>query len=323
MSILITGGMGHVGYELIKQALRAGEDVIAQYHTTFRKKDADALVGNVRWVHCNLSNPADVEAMSKDPNVTGCIHTAAVPNDMVARNNPGESIMVNIGAVGSLLEAARLYKWTRFIYVSTGSVFQNVTNFNAPIFEDAIPFTTNTYSTTKLSGEVLTNLYRTQFNVSAASIRISWVYGPPLVPVLRQNPRGPIPLFLKYALAGIPIKELRGGDFAASYTYVADVAAGLFAAYKTDNLNNGIYHLGSGANYSTHDVAAAVKEAVPGSIISIGAGTEPWTDDTRMRGPLAGDNLFKDTGFKPHYSLSEGVKDFANWMRSNPETFKV
>ena len=41
MSILITGGMGHVGYELIKHALRAGEDVIAQYHTTFRKKDAD------------------------------------------------------------------------------------------------------------------------------------------------------------------------------------------------------------------------------------------------------------------------------------------
>ena len=104
---------------------------------------------------------------------------------------------------------------------------------------------------------------------------------------------------------------------------MADVAAGLFAAYKTDNLNNGIYHLGSGANYSTHDVAAAVKEAVPGSIISIGAGTEPWTDDTRMRGPLAGDNLFKDTGFKPHYSLSEGVKEFANWMRFNPVTFKV
>ena len=69
MSILITGGMGHVGYELIKHALRAGEDVIAQYHTTFRKKDADALEGNVRWVHCNLSSPAEVEAMSKDPNV--------------------------------------------------------------------------------------------------------------------------------------------------------------------------------------------------------------------------------------------------------------
>ena len=41
MAILITGGMGHVGYELIKHALRAGEDVIAQYHTTFRKKDAE------------------------------------------------------------------------------------------------------------------------------------------------------------------------------------------------------------------------------------------------------------------------------------------
>ena len=85
MAILITGGMGHVGYELIKHALRAGEDVIAQYHTTFRKKDADALEGNVRWVNCNLSNSADIEAMSNDSNVTGCIHTAAVTNDTLAR----------------------------------------------------------------------------------------------------------------------------------------------------------------------------------------------------------------------------------------------
>ena len=55
MSILITGGMGHVGYELIKHALRAGEDVIAQYHTTFRKKMPTHL--RVMYVGCIVIYP--------------------------------------------------------------------------------------------------------------------------------------------------------------------------------------------------------------------------------------------------------------------------
>ena len=70
-------------------------------------------------------------------------------------------------------------------------------------------------------------MYRSQFDVSAATVRISWVYGQPLVPRIRENPRGPIPWFLRCALSGVPIEEPAGNDFLASYTHVADVAAGL------------------------------------------------------------------------------------------------
>lgn len=321
MAILITGGMGHVGYETVRQALAAGHEVVAQYRSVFRAADAQALSGRVTWVSCDLANRAELDALVNAHPVDGCIHTAAVPNELFARQDPMATFDANVGAVCRLLEAARRNRWRRFLYTSTGSVFQNATDPVKPILEDAPTRATNTYSTTKLAGELMTSLYRSQFDVPAATLRISWVYGPPQVPRQRENPRGPIPVFLSLALAGKPVREPTGGDFAASYTYVGDVAAGLLAAFTAPRLSHDIYHLGSGINYDTAAVAAAVARAVPGASIEVGPGTAPWTDHTRMRGPLAGSRLYDDTGFVPAHSLDAGVAAFAEWMRAHPESY--
>jgi len=322
MAILITGGMGHVGYETVRQAIAAGHDVVAQYRSAFREADARALRGPVTWVRCDLAVPAELAALVEHHPVEGCIHTAAVPNDQVAHRDPVGTVDANVGAVCRLLDAARHHGWRRFLYTSTGSVFQNAVDPAKPILEDAPTKATNTYSTTKLAGELLTSMYRSQFGVPAATVRISWVFGPPLVPRVRENPRGPIPVFLKHALAGRPVREPGGAEFAASYTYVGDVAAGLLAAYRAQALAHDIYHLGSGRNFDTGQVAAAIRAAVPGAIIEVGPGTAPWTDHTRMRGPLAGSRLLDDTGFTPAYSLEAGVAAFADWMRAHPDSYR-
>jgi nucleoside-diphosphate-sugar epimerase len=322
MAVLITGGMGHVGYETVRQALARGLAVVAQHRSPLRERDAQALAGDVEWVRCDLANPADVDDVANRRDIDGCIHTAAVPNDTEALKDPLAAFEANVAGTWRLLDAARRRGWRRLLYVSTGSVFQNALDATQPILEDAPPKATNIYSTTKLAGELATTLHRTQLGVSAATVRVSWVYGPPLVPRTRDDPRGPIPLFLKLALSGEPIREASGGDFAASFTHVADVAAGLLAAYEAKSLRHDVYHLGSGRNFTTRDVAAAVLAAVPGARIDVGPGTAPWTDATRMRGPLAGSRLRDDTAFAPRFDLDAGVRAFADWMREHPETYR-
>ncbi len=322
MALLITGSMGHVGFELVRQAAARGQTVVAQYRGTFRESDAKSIAGNVHWVRCDLTDDEALGALAKSHRIDACIHTAAIPNEVYCRPDPLNAVRVNVGAVAALLENARTREWQRFINVSTGSVFQNATDVTKSVLEDRQQFATNIYSTTKFCGELLTSMYRSQFDVPAANVRISWVYGQPMVPRERENPRGPIPYFLKCALSGIPVREASGGDFAASFTHVSDVAAGLLAAADAKTLNSDAYHLGAGVNYSTYQVGDAVRAAVPGADIVVGTGTAPWTDHTRMRGPLAGDRLFNDTGWRPALSLEAGVRSFADWMRSHPEVWK-
>jgi UDP-glucuronate 4-epimerase len=319
VTLLVTGAMGHVGYEVVRQAAARGRPVVALYRGRFNPVRAGMLGAAVTWVSADITDEAAVGELAAKHNITGCIHSAAVPNESVARPDPLGAVRSNVGGPAILLEQARRSGWSRFITVSTGSVFQNSTDPAVPIFEDERPAVTNIYSTTKYCAELLTAMYRSQFDLPAATVRISWVYGPPFVPRVRENPRGPIPWFLKCALSGVPVDDASGGDFLASYTHVADVAAGLLAALEAPVLRHPVYHLGWGKNFSTEDVANAVRAAVPGASIKVGPGTAPWTDHTRMRGPLAGSRLLEDAGFKPKLDLEQGIASFADWMRAHRE----
>ena len=307
--------MGHVGYALTRLAAEAGLDVIGQYRSAFREADARALGNRVEWVRGDLSDPSALAALARRPDIDRCIHTAAMPNDRVAGPDPAGAFKANVQATAGLLEAARIRSWQRFIYVSTGSVFQTETDFTRPILEDHPPRTRSPYGSTKLCGEILTSMYRHYYQLPAATVRISFVYGPPLAPIVPDLPRGPIPVLLREAMTG-PVRHPSGGDFEASFTYVEDAAAGLLAACQANELRHDIYHLGHGRNWNTYAVAEAVRAAVPDAIVEVGPGTLPWTQYNTMRGPLAGSRLAEDTGFKPAYSLAAGVRAFAAWMNA-------
>ena len=321
MALLITGAMGHVGLALARLAARRGLDVVAQYNRTFDAQAAREAPG-VRWVRCDLTNPAERADLVADGSIEGCVHTAAIPNDRLAGPEPWRAFEVNTVAVAALAEAARVKGWRRFVQVSTGSVFQFETRFDRPILEDHTPSATSAYGATKLAAEIMTTMYRRQFGVSAATVRISFVYGPPLVPRERDLPRGPVVSLLREAVLGIPVREPSGGDFAASFTHVEDVAEGLLAAYLAPELKHDVYHLGHGRNWTTYEVARAVAAAVPGAVVEVGPGTAPWTTYNTMRGPLGGTRLAAAPGFTPRDPLEAGVAAFAAWMQAHPDRLR-
>jgi nucleoside-diphosphate-sugar epimerase len=314
VTLLITGAMGHVGFAVARKAAASGRQVVAQYRSQFQADEAAALGKNVKFVRCDLSDGGAVAEMVRENRIDACIHAAAISNEAYARPEPLRAIETNIGATANLLDAARVNSWRRFVMVSTGSVFQKRSDTVSPILEDAAPEPANVYSTTKVAAEMLTRMFRTEYKISASAVRISWVYGPPIV---TDSPtRGPIPSYLMRALSGIAIDE-GGGDFTASFTYIDDVVAGLLAAASAPKLDHAIYHLGPGVNFDVRQVAAAVQAACPGARIKPGPGTDPWTKYTAIRGPLAGDRLHNDTGFKVGHSLERGIGQYAEWLRRN------
>ena len=314
MTLLVTGATGHVGGEILRQAAKRGMDVIA----VSRDEQPDARK-SVRRVRLDLGDAGAVQAFAAQHRIDACIHAAAISNEAYARPDPLGAIAANVGGTANLLEAARLSGWRRFVLISTGSVFSLVSDATKPILEDQETAPQNVYSTTKRGAEMLTRMYRTEYGLSASAVRISWVFGPPVIS--DQPMRGPIPSYLLRALRGQPIRE-GGADFAASFTYVADVAAALLAAAAAPELRHPLYHFGHGVNFTAGQAADAVRKAVPGAVIALSGGTEPWTRYTALRGPLAGERFFQDTAYQPAHTLEAGVAAYADWMRANPENWR-
>ena len=319
MALLVTGAMGHVGYAVARHAAAQGLPVIAQYLNTFDKAAADRLGPNVTWARCDLSDAFELATLALKYDIDGCIHGAALPNDKTARPVPQRAFQSNIAAVQHLLEIGRQSGWRRFVLVSSGAVFQRWTDTTKSIRETDPASPVNVYGTTKHCAELLTSMYSEIYKLSAATVRVSWIYGPPLVPKQFDGPRGPIPDFLRRALRGEAIDEPSGGEFAASFTHVDDCALGLLAVYRADKLGFSLYNLGSGENYTTARVADAVRACVPNAKVRVGGGSKPWTDFTVLRGPLNCDRMREDVGFKPTMTLEQGVANFAEWMKKNPE----
>jgi len=312
MTLLVTGATGHVGHEVVRQAARQGLPVLAVHRGDLDPDRAQAAGSGVTWLRCDLVDGEQVRRLAAAHAVDACIHAAAISNEAHARPAPLDAFAGNVGATANLLEAARQRGWRRFVFVSTGSVFQRDVDPARPILEDRPPSPINVYGTTKAMAEQLVRMYREVYAMSASAVRISWVFGPPLV---TDSPtRGPVPSLLMRALRGEPIRE-GGGDFAASFTFVADVAEGLLAASRAAELRHEVYHLGSGVNFTAREVAAAVREAVPGAVIELAGGTEPWTRYTSPRGPLAGRRLRDDTGYAVRHSLAAAIAAYAAWMR--------
>src|SRR5947207_5099232 len=161
MTLLVTGATGHVGGETVRQAARRGP-VIAIYHGA-----PGAEADSATCVHCDLNDAAAVRALAEQHRVDACIHAAAVSNEAYAKPDPHGAIATNIGATANLLEAARTYGWRRFVLVGTGSVFQLVSDPARPILEDQPAAAANVYSTTKLGAEMLTRMYRGEYDLSA------------------------------------------------------------------------------------------------------------------------------------------------------------
>jgi nucleoside-diphosphate-sugar epimerase len=133
MTLLVTGAMGHVGYEVVRQGAQRGMPVLALYRGTFDEARARAAGADVQWVQCDLTDAAAVSALADAHRIDACIHSAAISNEAYARPAPLLAVAGNVAATASILECARTKSWRRFLLVSTDPVFQMRADTKSPI----------------------------------------------------------------------------------------------------------------------------------------------------------------------------------------------
>ena len=314
MRILVTGGLGLIGHNVVKRLQSQGHTVsIMDIRTTYGIVPYDELcyLMDQRTKQVDISHLYEFDIGDSDkvgrvfnverPEVV--VHMASFPRQKVVNANPALGSRTMSEGLLNLLEASIKHNVRRFVYISSSMVYGD---FKDDVTEDAICRPQGQYGILKLAGEWLVKDYSRKTTLEHTIIRPSAVYGP-----LDVEDRV-ISKFMLNAMRGNTLK-VNGATETLDFTYVDDAADGIVAAALSPNTVNKTYNVTKSHSWSLLDAAyLAVDIAGSGSVEVC-----PRDLDFPSRGALNIDAARRDFGFNPEVDVEEGFRRYHDWFKNS------
>lgn len=315
MNILVTGGLGLIGHNIVQKLTRLGHKVIVydsctnygiipQAEIDYLIAERKKLIGAVEIHENDILQASMFDWLLPKHKIEAIIHLASFPRQKVVNANPCWGSTVMSTGLLALLEKAVQHGVRRFTYASSSMVYGDFQDF---VTEDAVCRPQGQYGILKLAGEWLVKDYTRKHGIEHTILRPSAVYGP-----LDVEDRV-ISKFLLTAMRGETLK-VNGRNETLDFTYVDDAAEGFVAATLSDRAANGTYNITK--SHSTTLLSAAelaVKLAGRGSIE-----VRDKDADFPSRGALDIRKAQKDFGFDPKIDVAEGFQIYYDWLKSDP-----
>jgi nucleoside-diphosphate-sugar epimerase len=327
MPVLVTGGLGFVGINLVLALADEGETVVCadlgppdEAARRFLAPVADRVV----HVVADLTARGALAAAVAECGVAldGVIHAAALTATTLAveRDSAGLLVATNIGGTMEALGLAAAQRCRRFVYVSSPSALGPVADVQAPLDESYPAAPVALYGQTKLASEQLCRRYAALTGLSIVAVRIAQPYGPMERRTSTRVRTSPIHEWVAAALAG---EELLVGDpsVARDWTAIEDTARGILLAFRTENPRHDLYHLGVGRTFAVGAIIDALREDFPALRIRTDISPEdeelnPNIAPGAVRGALTIDRIRDDLGYVPQFDLASGLARYLAWVRS-------
>tara|TARA_Y100001963_G_scaffold9415_1_gene12096 strand:- start:311 stop:1168 length:858 start_codon:yes stop_codon:yes gene_type:complete len=242
MRVLVTGGAGFVGTNLIKRLVKDGHFVVSfdNYSTGCRDN------------HIKGANYGDVDITESFSNwvekVDVIFHLAALPRIGPSFKNPPESIDVNVKGTANVLEYARRNE-IPVVYAGSSS-------FWAGVYK-------NPYAFSKWQGEELCKMYEKIYGLNVTICRFYNVYGEHMA--MSGEYRTVLPIFLEQSSKGHPLTITDDGEQRRDFTHVDDIVDAMVKVVQLNKWGS-TYELGRGENYSINEIADVFYRcnAIPG-----------------------------------------------------------
>ena len=307
MAVFITGGHGHIGSWAAYFLAREGEQVIL-YDTNPAVPDhLNEVTHNMTFIKGDvLDFPHLTDVFKKyQGEIDGILHTVGIMGELVLEN-PYGNVRLNIGGTHNMLETARQFEIPKVVYTSTGAVYGAV---SGTVAEDQYPPNPcDIYGSTKASSEFLGQQYACAFGFEFRISRLYFCYG---------QGKWPSRFIRLYRLAFGALEGLddltmdKGADQKLDFTYIEDAARGTALLYRAEAVKHNIYNIATGVPTSVGRVAElsqkyssfpAEVELGPGELMQ----RCEALDISRAR---------EELGFEPKFSVEEGIKKYADWMK--------
>tara|TARA_R110002012_G_scaffold12611_1_gene55878 strand:- start:52 stop:954 length:903 start_codon:yes stop_codon:yes gene_type:complete len=243
MRILVTGGAGFIGTNLIKRLVKEGHDVHSLDNYDSGKEE--------NHIEGATYHDYDIEQITQWKNRSDaglnefdlCFHLAALSRIQPSFSNPSETFRVNTKGTEAMLDWARQNK-VKVIYAGSSSRWHN--HIISP------------YATSKYLGEELCKMYKKSFNLDVEICRFYNVYGP--YEIVEGDWAAVIGIWRNQINNNEPITIVGNGEQRRDFTHVDDIIDGLYKVSLSKNTQEDAWELGTGINYSITELAKMFQD---------------------------------------------------------------
>ncbi len=298
-AVLVTGAAGFIGRRIAEALVAQGRKVIGtDVHTPARPMGFTFYQADVR------------DTLRHAPVVAGCdaiVHCGGISGPMVLADNPAEVIDINIRGTAGLLALAQGFGLRRFVGLSSVSAYGDTGALDV-VTEDVPLTATNAYGTSKAASDLLIQSYADRYGLSAAALRIGWVYGPGRVTDALIQP-------MVRSAKGQPYDLAAGGDHALQFVHVEDVVRAARAALAVETLPSAVFNINGAEILTVRQMVAMIAQHLPAVQISVGPGLLP---DTDVQGRMDLTRAARDLGWTPAVDFATGLAAYIDWLKDHP-----
>ena len=300
MKILITGGCGFIGTNLISYIskhenieIRVIDNEILGSYNNIKKWD-------VEFEHGDINSEITLNKVLQG--VDAVIHLAADTRVIDSIENPDKNFQTNVIGTFTLLRNMQKFGIDRIINASTGGAILG--EVKPPVREDMLPSPQSPYGASKLAVEGYLSAFSASYGMKACSLRFSNVYGPN-----SWHKGSVVAQFLRCILNGEKLNIYGDGEQTRDYVYVDDLCNGIVKALKSEV--SGVYQLGTGNPTSIKQlikIICRVTNKNPEIIYHqrrTGELLHTWCDISKARSTF---------GYSPAMDLDHGIEETWKWF---------
>jgi nucleoside-diphosphate-sugar epimerase len=292
--VLVTGALGFIGRKLCSKLRQLSHDVVELDILPTSSADMGVAGYTAGAISADIR---DVSVMRKVAEIVGqadaCVHLAAIAAPRKAEAEPQLAWETNVRGTHNVLELCRRVGARKVVFTSSAHVY-GISPLYMPTDERHPLALLDTYTTTKIMGEQLCELFHANHGLSYTICRLFNAYGPGQSPDYFMGKR------LEEARAGRQL-VLMNGDVTKDWVWVYDVVDALVACLGTAYV--GPVNVGTGRETSLREIAALIAQSFGTFVVSSdakdGGPTRMCASWERARSVL---------GWSPRVSFEEGLR---------------
>lgn len=304
--VLVTGGAGGIGSNLIKRLHKHGAKIIVLDNLSDGHLENISGIPDIEFIEGSISDEEILKTVFEKP-IEYVFHLAASFANQRSVESPIDDLTTNIiGTIKLLQYSLKLKNFKRFVLVSSSCIYGN---HDGILSEELLPHPETPYAISKLSSEYYGLFFQQYYGLPVTILRYFNSYGPGEYPGKFRNV---IPNFFKLAMEGKPLPITGTGEEIRSFVFVDDIIEGTLLSSLTTSTVGQCFNLSSNNECTIRDLAEKINVITGNKAGVIFTSPRSWDTIKKRRASFSKANEFFN--YNPTVNMDKGLAKTYQWF---------